>query len=500
MLINNEGNHINMKQTFLVILTIFSLAAHAQKNVFLDAAFWKTNPDVATIQAEISKGSDPAASNANGFDGVVNAINANAPAESIKFMLTQKGNDVNKITHDSRTYVYWAASRGNLEIVEYLLGKGAKTDLQDSHGASPMGFAAGAGQTNTKIYDAFLKAGADIKVLNPDGANLLLISIANDKDLVLTNYFVSKGLSLQSTDAAGNTAFNYVARTGNTALMSSLLEKGVKYTDNAMIMAAQGTRGATTTLATYQFLEKLKIKPTAVNKNGETVLHILSRKANQAEIITYFLSKGVNANQRDADGNTAFMNAAAANKDTATIMLLLPDPKNINQVNKKGMSPLAMAIRSNNADIAKFLLAKGADVNAVDAEGNNLAYYLVQSYDGRRAEEFDAKARVLQEKGFSLAAPQKNGNTLYHLAITKNDLALLKRIEPLKIDVNSKNKEGLTPLHKAAMVAKDDVILKYLLSIGAKKDLTTEFKETAFDLARENEFFSKNNIPTDFLK
>jgi ankyrin repeat protein len=258
-----------MKQTFLVILTIISFAAAAQKNVFLDAAFWKTNPDVAAIQAEISKGSDPSASNANGFDGVVNAINANASTESIKFMLTQKGNDVNKITHDSRTYVYWAGSRGNVDIVEYLLSKGAKTDLQDSHGASPMGFAAGAGQTNTKIYDAFLKAGADIKVLNPDGANLLLLSIANDKDLVLTNYFISKGLSLQSTDAAGNTAFNYVARTGNIAAMNSLLEKGVKYTDNAMIMAAQGTRGSSSTIEVYQYLEKLKIKPAAINKNGE---------------------------------------------------------------------------------------------------------------------------------------------------------------------------------------------------------------------------------------
>src|SRR6218665_30777 len=490
-----------MKKSGLAVLSVASLTAGAQqKNLFLDQAFWKSNPDVETVKAAIAKGNDPAAMTGNAFDGVVYAINAQAPNESIKYMIEQKGNDVNKITHDSRTYVYWAASRGNVEVLEYLLSKGAKVNLEDSHGASPMGFAVGGGQTDTKVYDAFIRAGADVKVVNRDGANLLLLGIAGDKDLALTNYFVSKGLSLQSKDAAGNTAFNYAARTGNIALMKTLLDKGVKYTDNAMIMAAQGTRASSTTLETYQFLEGLKIKPTATNANGENVLHILARKANQKEIISYFISKGVNPAQADNEGNTAFINAAANNKDTAAITLLLGNPKNINQVNKKRVSALAIAVRSNSPEIVKFLLSKGADINTTDAEGNNLAYWLVQAYSTQRAEEFEAKTALLQDKGFSLATPQKNGNTLYHLAVLKNDLPLLKRVSQFPVDVNAKNKEGLTPLHKAAMIAKDDAALKYLLSIGAKKDITTEFQETAFDLARENEYFSKNNIAPDFLK
>jgi ankyrin repeat protein len=490
-----------MKKSLLTLFVLASLLAGAQqKNIFLDQAFWKTTPTVETIKAEIAKGNDPAALNGSAFDGVVYAINSSAPLESIKYLLEQKGNDVNKLTHDSRTYVYWAANRGNLELVEYLLSKGAKVDMEDSHGASPMGFAAGGGQTNTKIYDAFIKAGADVKAVNRDGANLLLLAITNDKDLTLTNYFVSKGLSLQSKDAAGNTAFNYVARTGNIPLLKSLVEKGVKYTDNAMIMAAQGARGAATTLDVYQYLESLKIKPTVMNSNGENVLHILARKPNQKEIIAYFISKGVNPAQADNDGNTPFINAAASNRDTAIIAQLLANTKNIDQANKKGLSALALAVRGNSPEIVKYLLDKGASTTTTDAEGNNLAFYLLQSYSTQRAAEFDAKMKLLQDKGFAVTAPQKNGNTLYHLAVIRNDLPLLQRLSQLSIDVNAKNKEGLTPLHKAAMVAKDDTILKYLLSIGAKKDITTEFSETAFDLAKENEFFSKNNIPTDFLK
>jgi ankyrin repeat protein len=107
---------------------------------------------------------------------------------------------------------------------------------------------------------------------------------------------------------------------------------------------------------------------------------------------------------------------------------------------------------------------------------------------------------MLEEKGLTAATPQKNGNTLYHLAVMKNDLGLLKRIQALGIDVNAKNSEGITALHKAAMIAKDDTVMKYLVSVGAKKEAVTNFNETAFDLASENESLSKSKISITFLK
>lgn len=491
-----------MKPLLALLFLLASLLTQAQNNTLLDQAFWKTNPDLATVKAAVEKGNDPSEFNRSSFDPVVYAINANASTEVITWLLEQKGNDVNKITHDSRTYIFWSSARGNLPVVEYLISKGAKLDLVDSHGSTVLGFAANAAQANTKVYDALIRAGADIKQKNQDGASLLLTAIANDKDLTLTNYFISKGLSLQDTDAAGNTAFNYVARSGNIELMKSLLQKGVKPTDQAFLMAAQGGRGgAGNGMLLYQYLESLNLKPAVVNKNGENLLHYLARKPNQQEIIPYFISRGVKIDQADNEGNTPFMNAAASNKDTATLTLLLP-AKSINQANKKGVTALAMAVKSNSPEIVQFLISKGADVKAVDATGNNLAYYLVQSYNAQAGAQdpFGVKLKVLQQAGFNPAAPQKDGNTLYHLAIAKGDLALLKKIEPLQVDVNAKNKEGVTVLHKAAMLAKDDAILKYLLSIGAKKDATTTFQETAYELAKENEFLSKSNVSVDFLK
>ncbi len=497
-------NKILIKSCAIAAFVLASLSVEAQqKNTLLEQGFWKTNPSITAVKAEIEKGNNPAELNGASFDPTVLAINNDAPMATIKFLMEQQGNAINKITHDSRIYLHWAANKGNVELVEYLLAKGADMHLEDSHGNTPATFAANNGQANPAVYEAFFKAGLDPKKKYKDGATLLMLAIPYDKDLSLSNYFVSKGLSLKDTDKDGNTVFNYAARTGNIALLKSLLKKGVKHTDNALIFAAQGTRRSANAPEVYKYLvEDLKIKATTTDKNGETVLHSLVRKPGQAENIQYFLAKGVDINKANLEGNTALMNASSG-KDIALLELILPKVKNINAVNAKGESALTMAVKGESADMVALLLKSGADVQVKDKDGNNLAYYLIQSYRpqaGQKTDEFSAKMKALQEKGLNIAAPQADGSTLFHLAVLKQDIALLKKIASLNVDVNAKNKESMTVLHKAAMLSQDDAILKYLLSIGARKDLTTEFDETAYTLAKENELLTKNNVSVDFLK
>ncbi|QES90304.1 ankyrin repeat domain-containing protein [Rhizosphaericola mali] len=501
-----------MKKILLSALLLAALHSQAQnKNTLLDQDFWKATPSISTVKDAISKGASPSEMNPMAFDAVVLAIMNDAPIETIKYLTEQKGNSVEKLTHDGRTYLFWAAMKGNVPAMQYFIQKGANVNTEDSHAMTALSFAAAGGVKNTDVYETLIKAGADIKKKYQKGASLLLVSVGNDSpDLTLSNYLVSKGFSLKDKDADGNTAFDYAARVGNIDLLKKLKEKGVFPTANAMIFASQGTRRSASTLDVYQYITSVGIPASAVNKSGENALDALVRKPKQEEIISWFIQNGANPNQVDNSGNTPFYYASSS-RDTSVLAMLLPKLKNINLANKEGETPLMNAVQNGNTQVVNYLLEHGANPEAKDAKGNNLAYYLIQSYRGKNAgrgmgrggdngKDFKEKLALLQSKGVQLNALQNGSNTLYHLAIAKNEVDLLKEISNLNIDLNAKNSDGLTALQRAAMISKNDQVLKYLIEAGAQKDVKTDMDETAYDLAKENEYLTKNNISIDFLK
>ncbi len=492
--------------TIVCLSFLFSLQLVAQKNVFLKREYWKANPSILKVKEDINKGNDPTKLNKHGFDAVVYSILEKADNDVIKYLLTKEGNSVNKLTHDKRTYIFWAAYKDNLDLMKHLLSKGAKTDLIDSHGYSVLNFAAATGQQNIKLYDFLIENGANVtEDKDEHGANALLLVTPSLKETKLIDYFISKGLAFSSMDANKNGIFNYAAKGGNIAFMKKLISLGALFNSstedgaNAMIYASRGTRHNTNSLETFKYLETLGISPNTTTKEGFTPLHALSYKSKDVSIFEYFIENGVDVNQQDQEGNTAFLNAAYRN-DIKIIKFLLQYITDINTSNKEGKSALMIALSRNSLETVEFLLEKGAKVNVKDAKGNTLSYYLLDAFRADNEEDFDKKLKALTSVGFNFLETQAEGNTLYHLAVQKNDIALLKKLAAYKIPINAKNKEGITALHLAAMKAKDDKILKYLLAQGANKAIKTDFEETVFSLAKENEILQKTKTELNFLR
>lgn len=489
------------KITTLVLLLFIGTIAAQDANVFWSRGFFKPNTTVKDIQAKEAAGNSATALSSNNFDATTNAILANASTEVVDYLLSLKGNDVNKVTHDGRTYLFWAAMKGNLPLMKKLIKLGAKTDVVDDKGSSVLLFAAGGGQTNPELYDLLLANGAKITETTPKGANAILKLVGGAKDLKDLSYFLEKGLDLNHTDKDGQNAIDYAARSGNKAIIAQLIKKGVSYKDtntdgsNAILVASEGGRGPGNSLAFFKYLEGLGINPNVTDNNGVTPIHNLAGRNKDVTIFNYFIAKGVSTTKADKKGNTPLMNAASRN---SLEVVKFFGVKNLDAKNKDGKTALTNAVAGNGADVVTYLLENGADSKVIDKDGNSLAYYLVKSYSKRNLKAFNAKWDLLTAKGVNIAAVQEGGNNLLHLAVTKNSTDLLAKIAKYKVDVNAKNDNGLTPLHLAAMTSSTVENIKYLIDLGAKTTIVTDFEESVYDLAVENELLEKNKI--EFLK
>ncbi|WP_418502302.1 ankyrin repeat domain-containing protein [Flagellimonas sp.] len=488
----------------VMVLAVSTITAQRGdgENPFLDQEFWKSKPTPTEIEAGIAQGHSITEANSGGFDAVTYAIFSNNPVTTISY-LVEKGNDVNKRTHDSRTYIFWAASRGHLDIMEYLVGKGARMDLKDSHGYSVAQFTAASGQENTKVYDFLIGNGTDLKnEKDHDGRNILLVAAPRVQNLDLVDYFIGKGLSLDATDDHGNGIFHMAAQGGNLTVLKALVARGVPTRknpvtgENAILFASRGGRGTSNGLEIYTYLEGLGLNANITSKTGVTPVHQLARATKDLKIFDYFMGKGVDPNAIDAEGNTPLLNAVSRNT-MEVVKYFVGKTDAIDHSNQKGHTALALAVQNNGVDIVSYLLEQGARIDVVDPNGNTLVHYLLDTRG--RPRDFEDKVKVLKEKGLDFTKPQGDKRNIWHMAVQKNDLGLLAVLGDLGADINARDEQGNTPLHYAAMETDTADILKFLLDHGANATLTTEFGETAFDLASENELLAKNKVDLAFL-
>ncbi|QCX37095.1 ankyrin repeat domain-containing protein [Aureibaculum algae] len=493
-----------MKKYFTIILLVITSTITAQQtNIFWSRDFWKPTTTIADVVQKVKEGNDAVALSSSNFDATVNAILANASDDVIKHLLSYDGNDVNKITHDGRTYLFWAGLKGNLPVMKHLISNGAKTDILDDKGSTVLLFAAGGGQTNPELYNLLLANGATLNETNPKGANALHQLIGKAKNLKELDYFTNKGLDLNSKDKLGHNAIDYAAKTGNKEIIEQLIKKGISYKDtnsdgsNAILIASIGGRGSGNSLEFFKYLKGLGIEANISDKQGVNPMHYLAYKNKEVAIFDYFSENGIPITKADNEGNTPLMNAAYSN-DLAIVKYFVDKSEHINAKNEFGKTALTNAVRQNSFEVVEFLINNGAAINIIDENGNNLAFYLVDSYSKRNEKSFNQKWDLLTKKQLNFTHIQKQGNNLYHLAAIKNSTSILDKIAKHKLDINAKNNDGLTPLHRAIMTAKNVEIIKHLIALGAKTSILTDFEESSYDLALENELLDKNSI--EFLK
>jgi ankyrin repeat protein len=161
--------------------------------------------------------------------------------------------------------------------------------------------------------------------------------------------------------------------------------------------------------------------------------------------------------------------------DTAEVKTLLSkQPDLVNAKNEKGSTPLHLASFKGHLEVVKFLLEKGADIEAIN--GGGFTSLQLAAYGGHRD-----VVEFLIDKGSNLNAINKQmGMTVLDFAFMREMQARKLDIAPFLIekgaefDVNKKNQSGYTFLDMAIVFGYTEAV-EYLLGFGA--DISTLRKD-----------------------
>ncbi len=118
--------------------------------------------------------------------------------------------------------LHMVARERDITWLNFLLTKGAKADLQNSGGDTPLLVAAQIGWAEGA--DVLLRRGANVELANGRGETPLILAVQN-RDLAMVRLLLAKGANPKRTDSvAGYSALDYAKRDNRAAAILKLLE------------------------------------------------------------------------------------------------------------------------------------------------------------------------------------------------------------------------------------------------------------------------------------
>ena len=211
-------------------------------------------------------------------------------------------------------------------------------------------------------------------------------------------------------------------------------------------------------------------------------------KTDDAIAVKGFLQGGMNPNAKGEKGETALI-AAIENAEPKTIKLLL-DKADVNLRDNLGNSPLHLALRKDKREIFDELLEKNADVNipgrSERGKEQTVLYAAINSND-------EELVKKLLDRGANPNQADSEGSLpLAETVIGPGiNLEIVKMMLDKGANPNAQEKNKATPLIYIASNTQTTAqnrqdIVKMMLEKGADKSIKDEKGNTAFAWAKKN--------------
>ena len=200
------------------------------------------------------------------------------------------------------------------------------------------------------------------------GRSKTLFEAARNGDLASVRRFIANGADVNAVNGLGQAPLHLAAENGHLRVVAFLLDHGAR-----VDMPASLYSGATALClgAWHDHLKVVKLllskgaKANAVDRLGRTPLHFAARSETGATI-PLLVTKGADVNARDKSGATplhaAMMELAAAEE-------LIRCGADVNRKDWYGYTPLHYAVRNGNVKMARLLMDKGGSIDLFIAAG-----------------------------------------------------------------------------------------------------------------------------------
>ncbi len=438
---------------------------------------------------------------------------------------------------DGSTPLQWAVYNNDIAEVKRLLATGADVKQPNVYGVTAMELAGETG--NTAILQLLLTAGGNVESPNAEGQTVLM-SVARTGNVEAARLLLKRGANVNATERfGGQTALMWAAARGHGDMVKLLASKGADVNARAIV---RNFERHITVEQRYKNTHTGGLTPLlyAVRENCKTCVEaLLAHKANielpdpdgiapltlammngNWDIAKRLVEAGADVNQWDIYGQSplhvAIENAYVSRRSGLTnvgtdklpnttdgreLVTMLMDrgadpnqqmffrpPRESGQVSTstRGTTPFHRAAASNDIELVKYMLARGADVKLTTPLGETP---MIAAVNGRgREEEIIATLRVLKEAGADVNGMQQilymtrnHGGSALHFATRKASKKVMSELVALGADIDIKDGDGLTALDYAmsrgwlpfltTRPAPRTDLAKHLKDLGAKVEL-----------------------------
>lgn len=392
--------------------------------------------------------------------------------------LINLGAKVNVQDYLGKSPLHYACSKNDLELVSLLLSRGAKVNLKDNLG-------------NTPLISCFTEVSRQ-SINGPKRFNFCATPSGLKREPRITSYkivneLLNKGAKINESDKEGKTALYYAIREGNTPIVILLLSSGAKisndtselkellifsiYNGNSEIVKWLLEQGCDPN----QIRDEKTILYTAAEVGVEKTLRYLLEAGGNPSISSNLCYGCQNVKQ------LAFPIHAAANSgNIETMRILINKGININSLDYKQQSPLHVTIRgytynfdknhlNKNPECIEFLLKNGANPNQINQDGQTPLMLLMPDFRNQRrlhgARKYNKSDLIniidmFASKGANFNIRDTNETSVFTYISSYHNIEITERMLSAGANINSKDNSDNTALDYALISERDMLRLK----------------------------------------